>query len=61
MNSVFLSFLDRNKVVKCPIESDNGVIPYLKKEFCEHFHLKSTLLLILPSSVLMRNGKSILI
>ena len=37
MKSVLVSFLDRNKVVKCRIESDNGDIPNLKKEFRKHF------------------------
>ena len=37
MKSVLVSFLDRNKVVKCPIETDNGDIPYLKKGFRKHF------------------------
>ena len=37
MKSVLVSFLDRNKVIKLPCESEEGDIPLLKREFRKEF------------------------
>lgn len=37
MKSVLVSFLERNKVIKCPADSEEGDVSFLKREFRKQF------------------------
>ena len=55
MKSVLVSFLERNKVAKCPVSPYEGDILFLKKEFRKQFSFEKQ---VSHFKDMMKNGKN---